>query len=114
MLQLRQVGVEGRLAPFSAQVDAGLQFHLIGPNGAGKSTLLACLAGILPGIGEILLDGHPLKSFQGNELALRRGYLSQQQPPVALMPVFQYLALHQPAELRNRRWKAPFFICASV
>ncbi|CAI2497639.1 vitamin B12 ABC transporter ATP-binding protein BtuD [Serratia liquefaciens] len=97
MLQLRQVGVEGRLAPFSAQVDAGLQFHLIGPNGAGKSTLLACLAGILPGIGEILLDGHPLKSFQGNELALRRAYLSQQQPPVALMPVFQYLALHQPA-----------------
>ncbi len=60
MLQLSQVGVEGRLAPFSAQVDAGLQFHLIGPNGAGKSTLLARLAGILPGTGEILLAGQPL------------------------------------------------------
>lgn len=97
MLQLSQVGVEGRLTPLSAQVDAGLQYHLIGPNGAGKSTLLARLAGMLPGRGEILLSGQPLAGYQGNELALRRAYLSQQQPPVALMPVFHYLALHQPA-----------------
>ncbi|MGB8667087.1 MAG: ATP-binding cassette domain-containing protein, partial [Serratia inhibens] len=97
MLQLSDVGVEGRLAPFSAQVDAGLQYHLIGPNGAGKSTLLARLAGMQPGGGEILLSGQPLAGYQGNELALHRAYLSQQQPPVALMPVFQYLALHQPA-----------------
>jgi vitamin B12 transport system ATP-binding protein len=97
MLQLSQVGVEGRFAPFSAQVDAGLQFHLIGPNGAGKSTLLARLAGILPGTGDILLAGKRLEGYQGNELALRRAYLSQQQPPVALMPVFQYLELHRPA-----------------
>ncbi|CAI1116968.1 MULTISPECIES: vitamin B12 ABC transporter ATP-binding protein BtuD [Serratia] len=97
MLQLSQVGVEGRFAPFSAQVDAGLQFHLIGPNGAGKSTLLARLAGILPGTGDILLAGKRLEDYQGNALALRRAYLSQQQPPVALMPVFQYLELHRPA-----------------
>ncbi|WP_265556153.1 vitamin B12 ABC transporter ATP-binding protein BtuD [Serratia grimesii] len=97
MLQLSQVGVEGRFTPFSAQVDAGLQFHLIGPNGAGKSTLLARLAGILPGTGDVLLAGKPLEDYQGHELALRRAYLSQQQPPVALMPVFQYLELHRPA-----------------
>ncbi|MBH2898309.1 vitamin B12 ABC transporter ATP-binding protein BtuD [Serratia ureilytica] len=97
MLQLVEVGVAGRLAPFSAQIDGGVQVHLIGPNGAGKSTLLARVAGMLPGLGEVRLDGRALSDYPGSELASRRGYLSQQQPPVSLMPVFQYLALHRPA-----------------
>lgn len=97
MLQLSEVGVEGRLVPFSGQIAAGLQVHLIGPNGAGKSTLLARLAGMLPGLGEVRLSGRLLEAYAGNELARHRAYLCQQQPPVALMPVFQYLALHQPA-----------------
>ena len=97
MLQLSEVGVEGRLMPFSGQIAAGLQVHLIGPNGAGKSTLLARLAGMLPGLGEVRLSGRLLEAYTGNELAKHRAYLCQQQPPVALMPVFQYLALHQPA-----------------
>jgi vitamin B12 transport system ATP-binding protein len=97
MLQLSEVGVEGRLMPFSGQIAAGLQVHLIGPNGAGKSTLLARLAGMLPGLGEVRLSGRLLEAYSGNELARHRAYLCQQQPPVALMPVFQYLALHQPA-----------------
>jgi vitamin B12 transport system ATP-binding protein len=97
MLQLSEVGVEGRLMPFSGQIAAGLQVHLIGPNGAGKSTLLARLAGMLPGLGEVRLSGRLLEAYTGAELARHRAYLCQQQPPVALMPVFQYLALHQPA-----------------
>ena len=97
MLQLSEVGVEGRLMPFSGQIAAGLQVHLIGPNGAGKSTLLARLAGMLPGLGEVRLSGRLLDEYAGAELARHRSYLCQQQPPVALMPVFQYLALHQPA-----------------
>lgn len=74
-----------------------MQVHLIGPNGAGKSTLLARVAGMLPGLGEVRLDGRALADYPGNALACRRGYLSQQQPPVSLMPMFQYLALHRPA-----------------
>lgn len=106
MLQFSQVGVEGRLAPFSGRIKAGLQIHLIGPNGAGKSTLLARLAGMLPGLGEVRLAGRLLDDYSGSELAQHRAYLCQQQPPVALMPVFQYLALHQPvgadeSELEN-------------
>lgn len=96
MLQLSEVGVEGRLMPFSGQIATGLQVHLIGPNGAGKSTLLARLAGMLPGFGEVRLSGRLLETYAGAELARHRAYLCQQQPPVALMPVFQYLALHQP------------------
>ncbi|MFI8416481.1 vitamin B12 ABC transporter ATP-binding protein BtuD [Serratia sp. NPDC078593] len=102
MLKLSQVGVAGRLDPCSAQVEAGLQVHLIGPNGAGKSTLLACLAGIQPCDGEVQLAGQSLTRYQGRELAIRRAYLSQQQPPVALMPVFQYLSLHQPLGVEQR------------
>lgn len=102
MLQLSQVGVEGRFSPFSAQLDAGLQVHLIGPNGAGKSTLLARLAGVLPGGGEIRLAGQLLDDYSGDELARYRAYLCQQQPPVALMPVFQYLALHRPPDAGER------------
>lgn len=97
LLQLSNVNVETRLAPFSTQVDAGLQIHVIGPNGAGKSTLLASLAGLLPAKGEILLAGKLLPYYSGHELARLRAYLSQQQSALTMMPVFQYLALYQPA-----------------
>lgn len=115
MLQLCQVGVAGRLAPFNAQVEAGWQVHLIGPNGAGKSSLLARLAGLLPGEGAIALDGRPLDDYQAAELARRRAYLSQQQPAAALMPVFQYLALHQPAGAAPQAVEnAIFYLCQQL
>ncbi len=96
MLQLRQFAVAGRLAPFSAEVPAGCQVHLIGPNGAGKSSLLAALAGVTAGSGDARLAGEPLLTQPGRQQAGHRAYLSQQQSPVSMMPVFQYLALHQP------------------
>ncbi|MCB5308166.1 vitamin B12 ABC transporter ATP-binding protein BtuD [Yersinia massiliensis] len=97
LLQLSQLNVEHRLAPFSTQVTAGLQIHLIGPNGAGKSTLLAALAGLLPAHGDLLIAGKPLSCYSGHELARLRAYLSQQQSALTMMPVFQYLSLYQPA-----------------
>ncbi|QAX81118.1 vitamin B12 ABC transporter ATP-binding protein BtuD [Yersinia hibernica] len=97
LLQLSQVSVDSRLAPFSAQVAAGLQIHVIGPNGAGKSTLLAALAGLLPAHGAIILEDQPLSCYSGHDLARRRAYLCQQQATLTMMPVFQYLSLYQPA-----------------
>ncbi|WP_181952479.1 vitamin B12 ABC transporter ATP-binding protein BtuD [Yersinia canariae] len=96
LLQLSNVSVDTRLAPFSAQVAAGLQTHVIGPNGAGKSTLLAALAGLLPSAGAVTLEGTPLSFYSGHDLARRRAYLSQQQSALTMMPVFQYLSLYQP------------------
>lgn len=95
-LQLSSVGAGQRLQPFSSEVAAGCQVHLIGPNGAGKSTLLARLAGLLPGQGEIRLAGYPLHDYSPAELALQRAYLCQQQSVQTIMPVYQYLLLHQP------------------
>ncbi|WP_246048949.1 vitamin B12 ABC transporter ATP-binding protein BtuD [Brenneria rubrifaciens] len=85
-----------RLSPADAECGAGELLHIIGPNGAGKSTLLARLAGLLAGEGEIYLADAPLSQLFPQDLALQRAYLTQQQPPMAFMPVFQYLRLHQP------------------
>ncbi|MFZ4832925.1 vitamin B12 ABC transporter ATP-binding protein BtuD [Rouxiella sp. Mn2063] len=100
MLQLSQISVPGRFSAFTTQVPAGRRIHIIGPNGAGKSSLLARLAGMLSGEGQVLIDGIALDKLTGWQLAQRRAYLSQQQLPVSVMPVFQYLSLHQPATVQ--------------
>ncbi|ATA23632.1 vitamin B12 ABC transporter ATP-binding protein BtuD [Brenneria goodwinii] len=97
LLQLRQAGVFPRLSPVNVECRAGQLLHIIGPNGAGKSTLLSRIAGMLSGEGDVYLSGRPLSAWPARELARHRAYLAQQQPPVAMMPVFQYLRLHQPA-----------------
>lgn len=94
LLQCEGVAIAQRLAPFNAGVNAGELIHLLGPNGAGKSSLLACLAGMLPGEGTILLSGQPLHAWTGSALARTRAYLSQQQVPAGRMPVWHYLMLH--------------------
>ncbi|MEH2920818.1 vitamin B12 ABC transporter ATP-binding protein BtuD [Samsonia erythrinae] len=96
LLQLRQASVLPRLSPINAACRRGELLHIIGPNGAGKSTLLARVAGLLAGEGEVYLDGTPLSQYSAADLAVRRAYLAQQQPPLATMPVFQYWRLHQP------------------
>lgn len=51
---------------------------------------------MLDGEGEVYFSGRPLSGWPAQDLARRRAYLAQQQPPVSMMPVFQYLRLHQP------------------
>lgn len=97
MLKIESLAVTGRVAALSAEVAAGSRVHIIGPNGAGKSTLLASMAGMLPAEGEISLAGQPLSALTGQALSRYRSYLRQQYLPLSVMPVFQYLSLHQPA-----------------
>lgn len=96
MLECHNITVEGRLRAFSAQITPGKRIHLIGPNGAGKSTLLTRLAGMSGGGGEVIFSGEKLGDISGPRLARLRGWLCQQLTPASLMPVFQYLSLHQP------------------
>ncbi|MEZ3498778.1 vitamin B12 ABC transporter ATP-binding protein BtuD [Pantoea sp. KPR_PJ] len=90
---LTEVAIAGRLATFSASVEAGRLLHLVGPNGAGKSTLLALMAGLLEGEGEIRLLDRPLHAWPRPALARVRGWLPQQMAP-GYMPVYHYLRLH--------------------
>ncbi len=96
LLQLRDLEDAGRLGPITALVDKAQMLHLVGPNGAGKSTLLARLAGLTQGKGSVQLNGRPLEQWHAPQLARHRAYLSQQQTPPFAMPVWHYLALHQP------------------
>lgn len=98
-LRLTHVACGRRLQPVSVSAYAGRLIHVVGPNGSGKSTLLARVSGLLDGEGRVELDGMPIADLSARDLALRRAYLSQQQNHSALMPVFQYLALHQPKQV---------------
>jgi putative ABC transport system ATP-binding protein len=59
---------------------------ITGRSGAGKTTLLKLVAGLdRPSSGQVVLDGHPLGDYNGEQLAsLRRervGYLPQRRTP---------------------------------
>ena len=70
----RQVvrGISTRLSP-------GTLVGLLGPNGAGKSSLMKALAGLLPHIGKVLLDGAESAQFSRADMARKIAYLPQGQ-----------------------------------
>lgn len=96
LLSLHSVSVAGRLSSVDVRCHPGELVHIIGPNGAGKSTLLALMAGLQPGGGETLLLDQAIADWSARDLARVRAYLPQHHSALALMPVFQYLQLHQP------------------
>jgi ATPase subunit of ABC transporter with duplicated ATPase domains len=56
VLDLRHLGIDGLLAPFSDEVHFGERVGLIGPNGSGKSELMRTLAGVRePDQGELVV-----------------------------------------------------------
>ncbi len=56
VLDIRALGIEGLLAPFSDEVHFGERLGLIGPNGSGKSELIRVLAGARdPDRGELVI-----------------------------------------------------------
>ncbi|GAB2973628.1 ABC transporter ATP-binding protein [Amycolatopsis acidiphila] len=80
-LRLRDVraGYDGRevVRAVSAEVPRGSWLAIVGPNGAGKSTLLKTMAGLLPGAGEVLLDGRPVHTLSRRDKARKVGYSPQ-------------------------------------
>lgn len=67
MLECRGVSVRyGRhqaLAEVSIRVSPGEIAVILGANGAGKTTLLNTIAGLVPGGGEVLLDGRSMRGL---------------------------------------------------
>lgn len=83
-VSLRQVTVKvpGREQPILDQIEAdfkaGELVAIVGPSGAGKSTLARCILGVWPGhAGQVLFDGHDLRSLPSDTLGEQLGYLPQ-------------------------------------
>lgn len=82
MIELRDVsyGYTDRdvLQGVSARFEAGGMYAVMGANGCGKTTLLRLVAGLLvPGGGEVLLQGRSVREYGARRLATRMAYVRQ-------------------------------------
>ncbi len=80
-LNLRAVGIPGRLAGIDLELPPGQVLAVVGRNGAGKSTLLAAALGLLPCQGEVLADGRPVASLTPLQRAEQLAWLPQEPAP---------------------------------
>lgn len=73
------VQLRGRsiLSNINLCIAGGEMVGLLGPNGAGKTTLIKALAGLLPIIGTVYIDGRPLCDFTSFERARCIAYIPQ-------------------------------------
>ncbi len=66
------------LREVSFVAEPGQTVALVGPTGSGKSTILSLIAKFhLPGAGEVLIDGHDIRSLTGDGLRQQMGNVLQ-------------------------------------
>jgi iron complex transport system ATP-binding protein len=74
--------------------ETGQCWAVLGKNGSGKTTLVQALCGLSkPASGSIQLDGKPLASIPGKQLAQRAGVLLQEESTSFSGPVLDYVLL---------------------
>ncbi|MDB4989343.1 MAG: hypothetical protein JWN04_4521 [Myxococcaceae bacterium] len=109
-LQIRGLSVTlgGRtvLHELSFEARFGELLAVVGPNGAGKSTLLRALCGLVPGSGELTLEGRALPALSGTERARRVSFVPQQSKLTAALRVHEVVRLgrfsHRSTDARTR------------
>lgn len=82
MIELRNVSKSFAATPavadFSLRIESGAFFVLAGPSGCGKSTVLRMInAMILPGQGQIEIDGQDIRAMEPEKLRRGIGYVIQ-------------------------------------
>ncbi|MEN9753304.1 MAG: hypothetical protein RL670_995, partial [Actinomycetota bacterium] len=68
----------------SFKIQRGSRTAIVGPSGAGKSTILSLIERFYePALGEILMDGQPIRTMTREELRAQIGYVEQDAPVLA-------------------------------
>ena len=93
-------GRKSVLSGISGSFPAGTVTLVLGPNGSGKSTLLRALAGGIPYLGSVKVDGTELSSMESRERGRRIGVVSQS--PSLSFP-FSVLEVVRMGRLPHRR-----------
>ncbi len=79
VLEIEQLSFQNILHQVNTTFTSGQMVGIIGPNGAGKSTLMRLLAGIWkPSLGQVTLNGLPVRNLSTKERARHIAYLPQQ------------------------------------
>ncbi len=87
----KQYGHQKAVDHISFEVRPGEVLGFLGPNGAGKSTTMKMITGYLSiGEGDVKLGGKSVRDH-GDELKRHIGYLAENNPLYADMPVIDYL-----------------------
>lgn len=82
-------------------LDKGQVISILGRNGAGKSTLLNCLANLYtPTVGEILLEGRPMRRMPLNQVSQFIGYVPQAHYPVYAYSVRNFVVMGRTPYIR--------------
>jgi cobalamin transport system ATP-binding protein len=77
----------------SLELDRGEWLAIIGPNGAGKSSLLKALAGVVPAVGRIEIDGVAVDRMRARERARRVAMVAQNPVVPDAISVAEYALL---------------------
>ena len=97
LLSINQLGASLRerlvLAGVTFKLKPGEFVGLIGPNGAGKSTLLRAITGLLPYMGDVIVDGADGRAMTSNARARKMAYVAQDHEISWPMPVEALVAL---------------------
>lgn len=89
------------LSDVSLRLDPGTITALVGPSGSGKSTLASLLARFYDvTAGTICIDGHDLRSYDGDDLYTKVGFVFQS-PQLVLASVHDNIALARPDATRE-------------
>jgi ATPase subunit of ABC transporter with duplicated ATPase domains len=110
VLDLRDLGIEGLIAPYSDEIHFGERVGVIGPNGSGKSALLEVLARRRePDFGELVVGPRVSPGFFSQlqtrpDLVGRRVLDIVQDHVEALQPAMAALARYRLSEAIRRRY----------
>lgn len=92
---------EKALDHISFTIKAGELTAMVGYNGAGKSTIIALIARLCdPSSGEILINGHDIRSYKTSDLHRAMSFLFQSSADLPLT-IQEYIGVGNLAEINN-------------